>query len=133
MAKQTGLGDQELHVLRYVTDHAPVSVREVAEMFGAPRGLARTTILTVMERLRKKGHLTRRRADAVYEYLPAVSKQDLLQNLVEDFVERTLGGSLTPFVAYLADNKGLSESELTDLKRMMAKLGPPPPKEQVEK
>jgi predicted transcriptional regulator len=122
MGKQTGLGEQELQVLKYVTDHAPVSVREVAEMFGEPRGLARTTLLTVMERLRKKGHLTRRKAGSVFEYMPAVSKQDLMQKLVEDFVEKTLGGSLTPFVAYLADNKGLSDNELSDLQRLVSKL-----------
>src|SRR5580704_354530 len=107
MGKQTGLGEQELHVLRYVTDHAPVTVREVAEMFGEERGLARTTILTMMERLRRKGHLVRRKTRSAFEYLPAISKQDLLQNLVHDFVQRTLGGSLTPFVAYLTDTKGL--------------------------
>lgn len=122
MAKQTGLGEQELEVLRYVTDNAPVSVREVADMFGAPRGLARTTILTVMERLRKKGHLSRRKNASSFEYLPAVSKQDLMQGLVQDFVEKTLGGSLTPFVAYLADNKGLSDAELSDLRRLVGKL-----------
>jgi len=36
--------------LAAVAEHAPASVREVAQQFGGPRGLARTTILTVMER-----------------------------------------------------------------------------------
>ena len=34
MNKPPTLGDQELSLLRYVTDHAPVTVREVAEQFG---------------------------------------------------------------------------------------------------
>lgn len=124
MAKQIGLGEQELHVLRYVTDHAPVTVREVAEMFGEERGLARTTILTMMERLRKKGHLVRRKMPSAYEYLPAVSKDDLLQNLVRDFVQKSLGGSITPFVAYLTDTKSLSERELNDLKTLVDSIEP---------
>ena len=33
--------------------------RDVTEQFGKPRGLARTTILTVMERLRKKNFVKR--------------------------------------------------------------------------
>jgi predicted transcriptional regulator len=122
MGKQTGLGDQELEVLRYITDHAPVTVREVAEDFGERMGLARTTILTMMERLRKKGHLIRRKPGSTFEYLPAVSKQDLMRGLVHDFVEKTLGGSLTPFVAYLTDKQGLSDSEMSDLSRLVAKL-----------
>ncbi len=122
MVRQTGLGEQELEVLRYVTDHAPVSVRETADQFGVPRGLARTTILTVMERLRKKGHLSRRKVTSSYEYSPAQTKQDLMQGLVHDFVEKTLDGSLSPFVAYLAQNKGLSESERSELQRLVDKL-----------
>lgn len=121
MGKQTGVGDQELEVLRYISDHAPVTVREVAERYGEPRGLARTTVLTMMERLRKKGHLQRRKSASAFEYLPEVSKQDLLRNLVGDFVQRTLGGSLSPFVAYLADSKGLTAEEAQELMRLAAK------------
>ena len=118
------LGDQELTVLRYVTDHAPITVRAVAAEFGAPQGLARTTILTMMERLRKKGFLHRRKDGSAFEYTPAVPKTELMQNLVQEFVEKTLGGSLSPFVAYLAEAKDLSEHELSDLRRLVETLKP---------
>ena len=49
------LRGQELSVFRHVADRAPVSVGQVAEEFAEREGLARTTILTVMERLRQKG------------------------------------------------------------------------------
>ena len=120
MMKLPLLGEQELEVLRFVSDNAPITVRETAEKYGEPRKLARTTVLTMMERLRKKGFLTRRRADGgAFEYAPAVAKTQLMQNLVQDFVEKTLGGSLTPFVAYLADAKGLSETEVAELRKLV--------------
>ncbi|WP_218025539.1 BlaI/MecI/CopY family transcriptional regulator [Capsulimonas corticalis] len=119
MMKPPMLGDQELEVLRYITDHSPISVRDVAVQFGEPLGLARTTILTVMERLRKKGFLTRTKSGGSFEYAPAVGKQDLMQNLVHDFVSRTLGGSLTPFVAYLSENQNLNEEEVADLQKLL--------------
>ena len=59
------LGDQELDLLRYVTEHSPITVREAAESYGRDRGLARTTVLTMMERLRSKGYLTRTEVDGV--------------------------------------------------------------------
>ena len=124
MMKPPNLGEQELEVLRYVTDHAPITVREVAEQFGEPRGLARTTILTVMERLRKKEFLHRLRTAGSFQYSPAIAKQDLMQNLVHDFVQRTLGGSLSPFMAYMADSGKLSAAELSDLKRIAESIGP---------
>ncbi|MBV9850219.1 MAG: BlaI/MecI/CopY family transcriptional regulator [Armatimonadetes bacterium] len=122
MNKQPDLGDQELEVLRYVADHAPITVRAAAEQWGEPRGLARTTILTVMERLRKKGYLARHKAGGAFAYTPVIAKTDVLRGLVQNFVEKTLAGSLSPFVAYLADNKDLSPSELEALKRLVREM-----------
>ena len=118
MNKPPTLGDQELTLLRYVTDHAPVTVREAAEQFGEPHNLARTTILTMMERLRQKNYLTRFKDQGAFQYQPVVAKTELMQSLVKDFVEKSLGGSLSPFVAYLTEAK-LSERERADLRRLI--------------
>lgn len=119
MNKPMSLGDQELTLLRYVTDHAPITVREVAVQFGEAHSLARTTILTMMERLRRKGYLTRVKDSGAFEYRPVVAKTELMQTLVQDFVEKTLGGSLSPFVAYLTDVQGLSEREMSELRKLL--------------
>ena len=120
--EQRTLGDQELEVLRYVAEHAPISVGEVAERFGGPRGLARTTILTMMERLRKKGYLTRTKGERPHRYSPRAPQAEVLQGLVREFVEKTLAGSLSPFVAYLAEAKELAPEELAELRRMVESL-----------
>ena len=44
------LGEQELAVLSYIAAHAPVAARDVVEQFASEQELARTTVLTVMER-----------------------------------------------------------------------------------
>lgn len=119
MNKPASLGDQELSLLRYVTDHAPITVREVADRFGEEQGLARTTILTMMERLRKKNYLVRLKDQGSFQYRPVVAKTELMQTLVQDFVEKTLGGSLSPFVAYLTEAKGLTEREMADLRKLI--------------
>lgn len=119
MNKPASLGDQELTLLRYVTDHSPTTVREVADKFGETHGLARTTILTMMERLRKKGYLVRVKDGGSFQYQPVVAKTELLQTLVHDFVQKSLGGSLSPFVAYLTEAQGLSEREIADLRELV--------------
>jgi len=121
MAKPT-LGDQELRVFRYVADRAPVSVSEVAGDFGERLGLARTTILTVMERLRQKGYLKRRKLDGAYRYSPAIPKRDVVRSLVRDFAERVLAGSPQPFVAYLAEDADLSDAEVQQLGELVRGL-----------
>lgn len=118
------LGEVELETLRFVAAHAPLSVREATAQFGEPRGLARTTILTVMERLRQKGYLTRKRENGVFRYRPQTDQADVLKELVRNFVEKTLAGSLTPFVAYLAEAEQLSEAEIAQLRQLVETLEP---------
>src|SRR5690349_8492556 len=94
---QLPLGDLQLEVMRFLADREPMSVGEVAVQFGKPRGLARTTVLTVMERLREKGYLSRTKEGAAFRYAAHAGKTDLQQGLVRDFVERALEGSVSPF------------------------------------
>ncbi|HEV2950495.1 MAG TPA: extracellular solute-binding protein, partial [Actinomycetota bacterium] len=68
-------------------EHAPISVGEVAQQFGERQGLARTTILTMMERLRKKGYLTRTR-ERPARYSPGVPQTEVMRGLVREFVEK---------------------------------------------
>jgi len=116
MRRGPDLGQGQIEILRYVQDHHPVTVRQVAEHLARTRGLTRTTALNVMERLREKGYLTRALVDGVYHYSPSVSKAQLLRGLVRDFVDQVLGGSLEPFVAYLAEEASLSEEEVERLR-----------------
>ena len=117
------LGEQQLNLLKYIADNAPVSVRNVTDRYGEDHGLARTTVLTMMERLRAKGYLTRKKQNGVLQYSPAVTGSEMWQGVVEQFVERTLGGSVAPFVAYLTKTKSLSEVELEALRKFAQEIG----------
>ncbi|HEY8021938.1 MAG TPA: BlaI/MecI/CopY family transcriptional regulator [Thermoanaerobaculia bacterium] len=127
MAAGTGtpgtIGDQELALLRYVAEAGPATVGEVAESFGAPRGLARSTVLTVMERLRRKGRLRRRKVGGVYRYASPVPASEVLRGVVQSFVETTLGGSMSPFVTFLSEVEEVSDAELAELEQIVARLG----------
>ena len=120
--KEQKVGRAELEILHFVQDHHPVSVRDVADYFAETHGHVRTTILNVMERLRKKGFLARKKSGGVFQYQPRVGKAELLRSLVGDFVEKTLGGSLSPFTAYLSRDAKLSGKELDELKQVVSQL-----------
>lgn len=117
------LGDQELALMQWLADRGGASVGEAAEEYGTPRGLARSTVLTMMERLRAKGHLGRQPVAGVFRYQSAASSAELLQGVVASFVEKTLGGSLSPFVTYLAETPvEVSATELSELEALVARL-----------
>ncbi len=116
------IGDQELALLQYVAEVGGATVGEAAEAWGKERGLARSTVLTMMERLRAKGHLERRQVGGVFRYASRSSKEEVLRGVVESFVDRTLGGSVSPFVAYLAESTEVSAAELAELEAVVARL-----------
>jgi predicted transcriptional regulator len=119
---KAALGPTEIDVLRYIGDHHPIKVADVVEFMAQTSGQARTTILTTMERLRRKGHLTRRRIGGTYHYSPKVAKQEFLRGMVKIFVDTTLGGSVSPVVSYLAESGPVSEADLNDLKQLVRAL-----------
>ena len=116
------IGDQELALLQHLSEHGEASVGEVAALFGETRGLARSTVLTMMERLRAKAYLRRRQVDGVYRYAPAAQPDDLMRNAVGSFVEKTLQGSVSPFVAWMSQRTEVSDDELAELEAMVASL-----------
>ncbi|MGC4045599.1 MAG: BlaI/MecI/CopY family transcriptional regulator [Armatimonas sp.] len=122
MPPKPAVSRAELEVLTYIQDHYPVTVREVAEHFVTHHGKAKTTILTLMERLRQKGHLTREERDGFFHYSPAVPKAETQRMMVHEFIQTALGGSLSPFMAYLSGKSKVSEQELEELKRLVAEL-----------
>ena len=116
------LGERERALLHHVAAAGGSTVGEAAEGFGMPHGLARSTVLTMMERLRKKGFLRRVRAGGVWRYLSQASPDELLRSAVASFVSRTLAGSVTPFVSYLVESAEVSDDELAELEQLVARL-----------
>lgn len=123
--RTASLGDQEIALLRYIAEHAPATVGEVTAGFGEPLGLARSTVDTMIERLRRKGYLTRRQQEGVYRYTATVGAQELMGRLVQKFIETTLSGSLLPFVTYFSQQNRLSGAEIAELERLIQKLQSP--------
>jgi len=121
--RRATIGAQELELLRWLEQRGQATVGEAAEGFGGERGLARSTVLTMMERLRHKGHLRRAAAGGVFRYRVAVPAGEAVRDAVADFIDRTLAGSVSPLVDYLAGREDLGPEEVAGLERLVARLG----------
>jgi len=116
------LGDLELEVLKIVWERQPCTVQDVAEVLEARRGSARTTVLTVMQRLHAKKFLKRRKQGGVYHYSTTRDRDQVLGGMVGRFVDRVLDGSALPFVSYLAGSKDLTPEQIETLRSIVRKL-----------
>ncbi|PYI87083.1 MAG: methicillin resistance protein [Verrucomicrobia bacterium] len=122
MKHPLNLGKAEMDVLRYVAEHAPVTVRQVADHLPQTKGDVRTTVLNAMERLRRKGFLHRKKVTGVFQYSPLKSKTELFRRLLTGFVDAAFGGSHAPLVAYFAERGNMTPEELRMLQKVAARL-----------
>ena len=92
------LGPLETAVMEKVWKRGPLTVRDIVDDLGRSRGLAYTTVMTVMVRLHGKGLLTRERTGKTYVYRAtftrdehrAVLSRDLARGLVSQFGDAAL-------------------------------------------
>jgi len=70
------LGELEGPVLEALWDCGELSTPLVFERIGRPRGLAYTTVLTILQRLYKKGLAGRREDGRAHVYFAAVSREE---------------------------------------------------------
>jgi BlaI family penicillinase repressor len=120
--KSSTLTVHELELMKIIWRHdEPVTVRDVYEELRTRRPVAYTTVLTSMKTLEQKGYLKATQQDRAYLYRPARPKQQVITDMVRDFVERVFNGSSRPLVLHLLEDNQISESELREITRMLGK------------
>lgn len=124
MAKKPaqGLGELELEVMKELWARPEQTVQEVADALSARRELARTTVLTVIQRLHAKGYLKRQKVEGVYRFRPTRSRREVMGSLIGQFVSRVLDGSPAPFLAYLAESGELTDEQVNQLREMAQEI-----------
>jgi BlaI family penicillinase repressor len=83
-------------------------------------GWKKTTVQTVMERLRKKGTIVEvpgydRRGDVAH-YTPTVSEEEFQLDESETLLDKAFDGSAVKFVAALCKSGKLTDDEVTELR-----------------
>ena len=77
------------------------TVREIRETLAPRRPRAYTTIMTIMDRLARKGIVKRQRARRAWKYRANLSKEDARAHAVAQVVENFFGGSAEALVAQM--------------------------------
>lgn len=119
------LGDLERAVLEHLwaaTGDRPngLTVREVHDTIGVERGLAYTTLMTVLDRMAKKDLVTRERDGRAWRYLPAASREELTSEALHQTLgELSSGDRRTALLHFLEES---TPEDLDELKVALAQL-----------
>jgi predicted transcriptional regulator len=91
-----------------------VTVRDVLETRAA-KGLAYTTVMTILDRLWKKGYLSRRRRGRAYAYRARIDRETYLESLMDE----VFASASDRREVLLGFVKGASDDELAELRRVL--------------
>ncbi|WP_353952134.1 BlaI/MecI/CopY family transcriptional regulator [Knoellia sp. S7-12] len=117
------LGDLERVVMEQLWDSTArrpdgASVRDVLEALPADRNLAYTTVMTVLDRLSKKGLVTRERDGRAWRYTPAGTRE----SLTAETMRASLGDASDRRATLLHFLDGATPEELDDLRAALSEV-----------
>ena len=89
------LTDQEFQIMKIIWKFREATVRDVCEERRTKRRVAYTTVMTMMNILERKDRLSRRRDGRVFIYAPVRSRDEVVIEMVQEFVDRVFDGSIS--------------------------------------
>lgn len=126
MTRKARLGDLERAIMDrlWAVDpsdpDAAMTVREVHDSMAQERDIAYTTVMTVLDRLAKKGLATRERDGRAWRYLPVSTSEELTAHLLRDSLDHIESSDRRSAMLHFLD--GASAEEIDDLKAALAEL-----------
>jgi predicted transcriptional regulator len=117
--KNKSLGELEVSVLNIIWEHPQKSVKELHELIcKTEKQVARTTVLTIIQRLESKGYLKRDESQKVATYTTTKRKELVLKDLADKFIRNMLGGSVKPAMQSFLDHNPTSK-EIAEMEALI--------------
>jgi predicted transcriptional regulator len=113
------LTELQLAILRLLWERDEMSVAEIWEALYAERGLAQTTIATLVARLQRRGVVARRTLDRQFVYRATITESDVQHSMVSELTERLFAGDPAALVSHLISATDMSPGDLARVKRMI--------------
>jgi predicted transcriptional regulator len=117
--------DLEMQILSVLWDRGASTAREVLEAMPDGKKRAYTSILSVMQVMEKKGLLKHTNRGVAHVYSPAVSKRKIIQPFMRKVINEVFGGRPATMMQALLTETPVSDTELTEIHKLLAKVGNP--------
>jgi predicted transcriptional regulator len=115
------LSEAQLEIMHVVWDGGEVTVTDVWNVLAKRRPVARNTVLTLIDRLEKKGWLRRRADGQTHYYTAAAPRAATLGQVVHRLVDAAFAGSADALVLALLEGRGVSDEEARRIRQLIDK------------
>ena len=119
--KYRDLTDLQVDLLEVLWDREEATVAEVQEALLGTRGLATSTVATLLSRLEKRGVVAHRADGRQYVYRAQVSREQVRDSMVSALTYRMFSGDVAELVSHLLTEAETSPGDLARVKRLIAR------------
>lgn len=120
--QSTSVGELEASVLAVLWEGGELPTPEVFTLVGRPRGLAYTTVLTVLQRLYRKGLVSRRGEGKAHVYSAALSRDQFSERRGEFLAGAMIGLGSAGLSAFLTEAQRLDPAFMDKLRGQLEEL-----------
>jgi len=118
MGKLT-LGELQHAIMQVLWTRGEATVAEVHEALFDKRGLAPTTIATMLRKMEDKGVVAHRVEDRHFVYQATVSEDAVRSTMVSELLDRLFAGDPAALVSHLVADHDIDEAEVERLRALL--------------
>ena len=108
------LPDTEYDVMKVIWNNTPpVTTTQMMEQIGKEREWPVPALITMLTRLNEKGFIYSEKKGKMRYYYPLIKKQDYIEFITREFMNKYHDGSFTSFFATFYDLRMVSDDTLT--------------------
>jgi BlaI family transcriptional regulator, penicillinase repressor len=115
--------EAELALLQALWDEGPATIRQLVERVYQQTGTSvYATVQKLLDRLEAKACVHRDRGGPVHVVHAAINRDELIGRRLRAVADSLCGGSLSPLLSHLVEERGLTEPERRELRTLIDKL-----------
>jgi predicted transcriptional regulator len=118
--RKNQLGDLQHAIMQVLWEQGEASAADVHRALLEERGLAPTTIATMLAKMELKGVVLHRTEGRRYLYRPVVSESEVRRSMLGELTDRLFDGSVAALVSHLIEEHEIEPGELDQLRRLIA-------------
>lgn len=113
------LGELQTAIMELLWREAELTVNEVEDRLRRRRKIAHTTVQTVLDRMHRKGYLTRAKQGKAFVYAPRYTRAEFERGIAQEVLSALLGQSTEPALSTFVELVSADAGALDQLEAMI--------------
>jgi BlaI family transcriptional regulator, penicillinase repressor len=117
------ISEAERAVLKALWGEGPGTVREIQEfLVGQGQDWTRSTVITLLQRLERKGYAQSDRSQFAFVFRAVVSREDMMHQRLTELADELSEGEAAPLVLAFAQRHRFTDEEIAQFREMIDEM-----------